>query len=272
VSLRIAWVVCFFVLTGCSGGPEDPPCRVRPDGRSACGPSRVSLPVTASRGLVVEGTIDGRPAHLLIDTGTDKTVVSSTFLGITDQTGVLANLCIGELCFSKEPAWAWDTPFSGADPGGINAFVGMSTLAELIVGIDHGDYVILDSLGTPCSGVASPLSFTDPGTPLANVRVGSQAEQMLTVDSGSLFTVLSATTAAALATELADVAPASLCTVQGCDSTLASTAQLGSYCVFETCLKSVPVKFPIWDAVGYSYLSAFRIDLDFPRKRFVYCD
>jgi hypothetical protein len=270
----VALFVPLVLFAGCGGAsPGEPPCRVRSDHTQACGPTRVSLEITGSGGLVVEGTIDGRHARLLVDTGASRTVISSTLLGVADQTGALSSVCVGDLCFPREPVWAWDTPFSDAAPDAINGFIGMSTLQYLLVGIDHADRVILDSVGTGCRGAASPITFTDPGgTPLVDVRAGTLPEATLALDSGSLFTVLDPTTATALGAELSEVAPASLCTVDGCKDQTASTATLRTYCVFGVCTENLPVKFPIWDAVGLSYLSRFRVDLDFPRKRFVYCD
>lgn len=269
----VACGVSFLTLVACGSGGEESQCRVDADRSQTCGPSRVVLPIAENRGLVVEGTLDGRPVHLLVDTGAERTVVSSTLLGKPDESGALVNeLCAGELCFRKEPVWAWDTPFSTDQADGINGFLGMNTLRELIVGIDHGGHVILDSRGTACAGRGSPLTFTEHETPLVKARVGSGAEATLALDTGSLFTVLGPETAGALTGEFANVAPTNLCTVNGCNDSSASTAVLASYCVFDRCTENVPIKFPVWDAVGFSYLLRFRIDLDFRAQSFVYCE
>jgi hypothetical protein len=45
-----------------------------------------------------------------------------------------------------------------------------------------------------------------------------------------------------------------------------------SYCVFDTCEDNVPVKYPVFDAVGSSFLFLRRTAFDFPDSSIVFCE
>ncbi|HVU04322.1 MAG TPA: hypothetical protein VHE30_21335 [Polyangiaceae bacterium] len=263
------------MLVGCSSGPpaDDRTCLTRPDRRTVCGPPAVTLAANDAKGFVVDGSIDGKPAHLLVDTGAERTVLSAKLLGAEDQSGVISTFCAGDVCF-RESVWAWDTLFSSDDPDGYNGFIGMSTLADLVVGVEPGDptRIELQARGDACSGTAVDLDYTDRGIPLGAGAIDGEAVTPLPIDSGSLYTTIGGAHAASLSTETEDVSDATLCTVNGCDTRVSVGTFTGQFCLFDRCPSSVPVKYPVADVVGASFLKQFRLDFDFPNHRLVFCD
>lgn len=274
--MRYLLFILSVLLIACSSGNNttQDDCIVRPDRRKVCGPSEVVLSTNADKGFLIEGTIEGNPAHLLIDTGSERTTFSSTLLNAKNQSGVLASFCVGEMCF-RESVWAWDTTFSSPEPDGINGFVGMSTLNDLIVSIVPGNgnapSIKLISKGVVCEGAKYNLGFTQYGTPLALTTIGGRTVKNVAVDSGGLFTTLGGSLSNALIAQLTNVTESTLCTVNGCDRVV-TQALLSEYCVFGRCAHQVPVKYPIDNTIGVSFLSSFRIDFDFPNQTLVYCN
>ena len=265
--------LCLVGAAGCGSDSEADTCRALDFDRKVCGPESVRLPVLDGHDSpVIAATIDGRPARLLIDTGADKTVISSQFLEAPDESGLRADVCLGDVCVESEPVWAWETPFSSAD-GDITGFVGMLTLRPFVVSLDRGAFVEIRNGGAPCGGDAFELGQTEFGTPLVDVSIEGHGPSDVALDTGGTYTTLSQATADLLGAPLLDGSePASLCTVEGCEENAARTSTVASYCVGERCADDVRVKFPVWDGVGNTFLSRYEVDLDFVEDRIVFCD
>jgi hypothetical protein len=261
---------------GCSGSDagDASSCRNLDNGIPLCGPASVEVPLEpGSTSPVILARIDGRDVRVLIDTGAQAPIVSSTFLGVSDAQWIRTHeLCFGELCLRGEQVYAQDTEFSKPDPDSINGFIGMRTLRHFIVEFEHDKSVRFSQGTSACNGDSNPLTFSEFGIPLADTRVDGHASTGVTIDSGSTFTLLSPTTLAELDPYVNDQSQvADLCTVDGCMSGVARTSTLAAYCVFGSCQEHVPVKFPVFDAVGSSFLFLQRTAFDFPESRLVFC-
>jgi hypothetical protein len=264
-------------VLGCSGadGQGASECRDLDHGIPLCGPTSVQLPLEPeSSSPVVRARIDGREARLLIDTGAEAPIVSSSWLGAADGKWLRTReLCFGELCLRGEQVFAQDTEFSQPDAESINGFIGMRTLRHFIVEFERGDSVRFTQGGAACAGSKSALTFGPQGTPFVNVSIDGQEFPDVTVDSGSTYTVLSQESVAQLepyVTEQSELAD--LCTIDGCLSGVARTSAVMSYCIFDTCQENVPVKYPVFDAVGSSFLFLRRTAFDFPKSNVVFCE
>lgn len=263
---------CAALVLACSGTIAAPECRDLGDGRELCGPDRVTLPVQSGGSLVVQGSIQRRAVNLLVDTGAERSIVAPELLGVPEQSGVLVGeLCLGDLCLHHEEVWAETTPFSAPGDGEINGLLGMNTLRDFVVGIDHADSVTLAFRGAPCAGTAHPLTPLDRGLFGVSSRIASSDRGTLVLDTGAMHSVLSQATADELAAVLESPQSAPICTIDGCVEGGATTATVPEYCVFDVCASDVTVKYPVWDAVGFGTLSRFRLDLDVPARDLVFC-
>lgn len=262
---------------GCSAhdAGDGSECRDLDHGIPLCGPKSVQLPLEpGSKSPVVVARIDGRKARVLIDTGAEAPIISSTWLGADDGHWLRTReLCFGELCLRGEQVFAQDTQFSQPDEESINGFIGMRTLRHFVVEFERGDSVRLTQGDKACAGSESPLTFGPQGTPFVDVSIDGQEFPGVTIDSGSTYTVLSEATAARLDPYVTDQSEtADLCTIEGCTTGVARTSQVMSYCIFDTCQDNVPVKYPVFDAVGSSFLFLRRTAFDFPNSSIVFCE
>jgi hypothetical protein len=118
----------------------------------------------------------------------------------------------------------------------------------------------------------SPLSFGPEGTPFVDISVDGQAYPGVTVDSGSTFTLLSQSTSSQVEPYVTEQSQlADLCTVDGCMAGVARTSTVKEYCVFGSCSENVPIKYPVFDAVGSSFLFLRDTAFDFPHSDVVFC-
>jgi hypothetical protein len=261
----------------CSGAASDDKssCRNLDNGIPLCGPTSVQIPLEpGSSSPVILARIDGREARVLIDTGAQDPIVSSSWLGVTDAQWLRTQeLCFGDLCLRGEQVYAQDTQFSQPAADGINGFIGMRTLRHFVVEFEHGNSVIFKQGEGACAGSRNPLTFGPEGTPFADISIDGQVFPQVTIDSGSSDTVLSQSTVNLLAGYVtAQSQVADLCTVNGCMTGVARTSTVDSYCVFGACQASVPVKYPVFDAVGSSYLFLQHTAFDFPGAAIVACE
>ena len=263
------------MLTACSSASaEEVTCRPLGGERQLCGSTSVTVPVVSTdQTPVVEARVGGKLVRLLLDTGAEKTTLSSTLLGVPDQVLMKApEICIGKLCLRREEIYAWDTRFSSPDAGATNGFVGMSTLRDFDLTLEHGQAVTLAHGSAPCAGTVVDLGQTDYGSPTASITVGPLEQKDVVIDTGSTFSLLSQSTVAALdPAALAPKTSASLCTVNGCQDGVAFTAPLAHYCVGAECESDVTVKFPVFDAVGTSFLARRKVSFDFAGNQLWFC-
>jgi hypothetical protein len=257
-------------LVACAANDD---CRYLDTGRELCGTSATAKVVSSDGSPVVDARLNGKPVRLLIDTGAEMTVISSKFLGAPDRTVTAVDeLCVGSLCLKKEPVYAWETPFSNAEGADSHGFVGMRTLTDFSLSLDHGTSVGLVFGASPCAGDSVPLTFTAQGTPLVSASADGQAAADTPVDTGSVYTLLGQSTVDALPpASVSPSTPSSLCTVDGCQDSGAFIASLPSYCVGSVCETGLDVKFPVFDAVGMSFLSQRTARFDFPDKQLTFC-
>jgi hypothetical protein len=235
----------------------------------------VQIPLEpGSASPVIMARIDGRALRVLIDTGAQAPIISSSWLGASDSQWLRTHeLCFGELCLRGEQVFAQDTEFSQPDASRINGFIGMRTLRHFIVEFEHGDSVRFTQGADACTGNRSPLTLGPEGTPFVDVSVDGHEFPGIPVDSGSTYTVLSQASVAQLDPYVADQSQvADLCTIHGCMDGVARTSEVATYCVFDTCQKNVPVKYPVFDAVGSSFLFLRDTAFDFPQSSLVFCE
>jgi predicted aspartyl protease len=272
----LKWVILWLsgpLLLGCGGVDEERPCTSLGGGRSLCGSQSATVPTISNDGSsLVTAKLDGRGVRVLVDTGAEMTTISSALLGATDKTVVIVDeLCLGDLCLRGEPVYAWETPFSSGDADAINGFVGMRTLKDFTVIYDHGTSITIEHGSMECAGDSVPIELDEYGIPRVEARVGSLASVSIPVDTGSTFSVIGPASAEALGAGLDPKTLASLCTVDGCQNGVAYTAALSSYCVGSACENDVTVKFPVFDAVGMSFLSRLEARFVFPEKVLQLC-
>lgn len=266
--LLLAWLVC-----GCSSDADE--CRDLEHGIPLCGPTSARVPLEPdSASPVIALRIDGREARVLIDTGAEAPIISSSWLGAPDAEWLRTReLCFGDLCLRGEQVFAQDTEFSQADAASINGFIGMRTLRHFIVEFEHDKSVRFTQGGAACAGKSKAITFGPHGTPFVDVSIDSHDMPAVTVDSGSTYTVLSQASVDQLDPYVADSSePADLCTIDGCMSDVARTSQVAKYCVFDACQEDVAVKYPVFDAVGSSFLFLRHTAFDFPNSRIVFCE
>ncbi len=278
ICMRVVWI-CLLALVGCAGSRADDAdpasCVTLSGSRRVCGAKSVRVPLISSDGSArVAASVDGQAIELLLDTGAESTVLSSTLLGSADQVVTrVSELCIGELCLENEEVYAWETIFSTASGPGPAGFVGMRTLREFGFELDSGAYAGL-SLGQPsCAGTATPLAMNEYGIPSVEVTPHTLPTSSMTIDTGATYTLLSQASVDGLdPASLEPQAPAPLCTVNGCQDGVAFTASLPSYCVGVTCESNLGVKFPAFDAVGMTFFARRRVLFDFADALLWFCD
>ena len=242
---------------------------------SVCGEREATMPILSDgQGMpVVAGTLDGAPIRLLLDSGASRTILSATLLG-TKVEGYrsVGSLCIGTLCLSDATVWARDSVFSAPDVGAINGLIGMDVLGAFLVELDHGQSVSFSPKAGACAGIALPLSRDADGRPMVDASLDGQSLGAILLDTGALYTLF-ATATAAKAPYLSDSAVAATgCSINGCTDGQYFTATARQVCVGDVCMSDVPVKYPVWDAIGDSFLFQRRVDLDVPRGRLIFCD
>ncbi len=260
-------------LTAACGSEAEPQICVQLDERrTRCGDEVVLTSISGTDAPIVQARLNGKPIRLLVDTGAEMTVISSSWLEVPDQVLTRAkSLCFGELCLRGEPIYAWETPFSSAEPEGINGFVGMSTLELFTLSFD-GDSIELAAGSAPCPGSPVPLTFTDYGSPRVDVTVAELSFPGTVIDTGALFTLLSDGTVQALPpSTLTNSEPSEVCTVNGCTPG-AFVSNLSRYCVAHRCIDQLPVKHPVFDAVGMSFLAQTPVSFDFPGATLSFCE
>jgi predicted aspartyl protease len=240
---------------------------------SVCGAREATMPILEDgNGMpIVAGALDGAAIRLLIDSGASRTILSATLLGTPGEANhVVKSLCVGSLCLDDTTVWARDSGFSAPEAGAINGIVGMDVLRAFLVEIDNGRSVRLSPSAAACAGDTVAISFDDYGRPLVAADVDGERLGAILIDTGALYSLLSSASAAKFS-YLADRAVAATgCGINGCTNDQ-FISQAHRMCVGTTCMDNVPVKYPVWDAVGDSFLFQHRVDIDFPGRKVVFC-
>ncbi len=260
-------------LPACAGDMGDPPCRSLGGGRELCGGTSTVVPITSGDGsALIDARVDAKAVRLLVDTGAEMSVLSPSLVGGADRTLVQVDLCVGELCLKNETVYLWETPFSSATGDHAHGFIGMRTLKDFSVDFDRGASVGFALGSSPCSGPSVPMIFTEYGRPTVGVSLGSQPPTDVAVDTGSSYTLLGQASFDAHSADISGSTPASVCTVNGCTDGAAFTAGIASYCVGPVCESAVPIKYPVFDAVGMSFVSRRNARFDFPAATLAFCE
>jgi predicted aspartyl protease len=145
-------------------------------------------------------------------------------------------------------------------------------LGAFLVELDHGQSVSFSPKAGACAGTVVPLSRDADGRPMVDASLDGQSLGAILLDTGALYTLF-ATATATKAPYLADSAVAATgCSIDGCADGQYFTSAARQVCVGAVCLSDVPVKYPVWDAIGDSFLFQRRVDLDVPRSRLIFCD
>jgi hypothetical protein len=266
-------LVVVFLLVASLSCESD--CEYLGEAGGLCGERRVTVPfVAGAAGLpIIEATIAGKPVWLLVDTGASASFVSSSLLGTGGEGWTtIGALCIGGLCLRNHPAWAMDTVFSSAEPGMINGLLGMEALKHFQLELDHGKGLTLSRDKTTCPGPTHQLTFDEHGRPHLEASVDGRSLGTTLLDTGALFTLLSDQAVAGLPYLTDGAASSGGCAITGCTDTGKFTSTAKQFCVNTTCLDAVPVKYPVWDAIGGTFLRRFRTEVDFAGRTVRFCD
>lgn len=175
-------------------------------------------------------------------------------------------------CFLNVSLYAIDTPFSSPDQGEINGIIGMHLLQHFVVELLYLETVQLKFEQGACEGVYMPLEYDHTGRPKADITIdGIRFDDML-LDTGGTYTAVGRSGMKMLQAYVFDSAQeVGLCTIDGCSEAGAFLSSVNEVCLFDTCAANVQIKYPVWDAVGNTYFSNFRVAFDFPGNRFGYC-
>jgi hypothetical protein len=258
-------ILVLAAIAGCADPSQPSPAAPPPDS-GAPGPlALLEIEADDSQLPIVRGTIDGRPARLLIDTGASATIVSATLLGVRPDQGVRATVCLGPLCLSQLGVWAADTPFSQPPPAPIQALVGINPLGSFVLDLDHGRTVALWEEAPDCGTTRHGLRPDDEGRPLLEARLDDRALGPVLLDSGARYSLLDAdsTDSAGYLDEQAMETGA--CSIAGCTAGGSFLSVARRLCAGDHCLSDVEVKYPAWNAIGGSFLRRVRLIADLPR-------
>lgn len=260
----------------CALACEDDCRSIGEGGGVICGSSVATADIESTFSLpVIAAKLGDLSIHLLIDTGAETTIFSSTLLKRPDASSFRLEtpLCIGEgFCLEQLPVYAWNTAFSTPEPDGINGVLGMDLLRHFTVGIHSGITIDLHFESGGCDGVSVPLKYTSWGTPVADVRFDNVLIENVLLDTGAAVCLLDDPTANLLDPYFKENATETTgCTITGCvdEGVFQSTA--ARLCIDSYCLLAVETKFPAWNAVGDSYFFAYDLAFDFNRDVLVYC-
>ncbi len=275
-----AKVALFFwlLLTACDD------CESLGGAAEVCGDFNVTLPL-ADHYPVVDATINGEPARVLLDTGVGYNAasptmgyVSATLLGSQQTHVYVDSVCLGGMCLRDVTMYAVDTPFSEAGEGAINATLGMGLFRRFDLEFDHMETVSLSypAGGDPfdvCASPAVPLTDDEFGRPFVDsVTADDQALGALLLDTGAKYTLRDQSTVDALAPYLQENAEEEGgCSFDGCEDDGYFVSTLNQYCVAETCVENLPVKYPVWNVVGCTYLENFRAVVSFKTNELALC-
>jgi len=223
---------------------------------------------------VVRVLIEGNPGNMLLDTGSVTTFISSSFLGVADETGTtISELCIDSLCFLNVPAHARDTPFSGPGNSEINGIIGMEILENFIFVLALDGHIALRLQGlkeAENSETSYPLTFDSYGRPFLGISIDDYPIESVLLDTGATYSTLGAETVDRLDHYIIENAVESGgCTIHGCEEDGYFISPVNKYCVVDECAEHVDVKFPIWNAVGNSFFSLYTVLFDFPGSRLI---
>jgi hypothetical protein len=241
-----------------------------------CGEHTETLPVIRAFGRpVVSARVDGKKANLLLDTGASAPLVySAQRLGLAHNTwDSTHSICLGEMCFENVLTLAQDSPFSTDDPDDIQGFIGVAILSHLVLEFVSLKTVTLKYRQPSCPGQAYEVTRDTNQRPFIQVSIDGQdlAEPVL-LDTGALYTVLSSETLEGLDPYFREgEQTADVCTVNGCTSGSTFISSIRRLCVDDHCVEDAAIKYPVWDALGCSFFTAFSLAFDLPRDRLVFC-
>jgi hypothetical protein len=271
------FLVCLLGETGCS----ETDCQslpTRSTGRvgALCGADSVTLPVLAKfKSPVVEAVVDGQRVNLLFDTGSSAPLVySAKRLGRTTDAWLNVDVCLGAMCFRGVDTWAHDSPFSTDKEDDVAGFLGMPALVNLVLEVDHLNTVSLTRSAAPCVGVSHPVTLDGSLRPFLSASVdGREFSAPVLLDTGAMYTVLGTGSVGLLGAYVHEHEQRKEgCTLLGCVPNSELNSVVHEFCVEGHCAQDVEVNYPVWDAVGDSYLSRFRVSYDFPNRRVTFCD
>ena len=219
---------------------------------------------------IVRGTIDGRPARMLIDTGASATIVSAALLGVPPDQGTRTTVCLGPVCWSQLGVWAADTPFSQPPPAPIQAVLGINPLGGQVIDLDHGRTLALWAEAPRC-GTHQPLGLDDEGRPMLEARLDDQPLGPVLLDSGARYSLLDAGSAASASYLAEQATETGACSIDGCTSGGSFVSVARKLCAGDHCLADVEVKYPAWNAIGGSFLRRVRLIADLRRATAQLC-
>ncbi len=225
------------------------------------GATHLSVPIIGTQRLpLVQGTINGVNLIFLLDTGTVSSIVSSTLLGVDDDSATRADeLCLDQMCFLNVALYAIDTPFSRSEQGEINGIIGMHLLQHFVVELSYLETVQLKFEQGACEVVYMPLKYDLNGRPMADIIIdGTRFDDML-LDTGGTYTAVGHRGMSMLQAYVFDSAQeVGLCTIDGCSDAGAFLSSVNEVCLFDACATNVQIKYPVWNALGNTYFSNHR--------------
>ena len=242
-------------------------------------PTSVDLPVLPATvaGVVqtlpvVQVSAFGATRLALIDTGTSGAAISSSLMGVTSGSHLVDSICLGAFCSKDVWVDALDSPFT--TPDGIQMIIGMEVLQQWPLEIDHCQRVRVGALADDCDVPDIPFVLDSTNRPFVTALVvDGVATPSALVDTGAVYTTLDATGSGALPSALrAEATAARLCTIDGCTDGGYSLVDSPTVCLGGSCAPQVAVKYPVYDAIGISFLVRFRVRFDFSAATLRLCD
>ncbi|MFH1193567.1 MAG: hypothetical protein V1661_01075 [bacterium] len=262
--MKAASVILLGVFISCESGME------------IYGSLKITAPIIKKFGApVVKGTINNRPANILLDTAVEsEAYISATFLDREKYQNIyeyIREICIETMCFKNVYAYQKDTFFTSPDKDKINAIIGIGLLKNLRFGLDKMQTASLEQGDKPCGGDSSTIQYNEFSVPLADITIGGLKFDRVPIDTGAVFSLFSPETAAIFSSQLeADKNPASACDIYGCKNGF-FISSVANYCLGEKCADRVAMKYPAFDAAGCSYLKNYNIIFDFPNNKLIFC-
>ncbi len=235
-------------------------------------PMRLMLELKKGTDLpIVDASIGDIPIKALIDTGSSAVVVSSSLLHRKDgETIFLPKICFHNLCFNEVRTLVKDTAFSNM--GEIQAIIGMPILQHLVVEHDGLRSVTLLRAMPACKGRSYAMQPDKFGRPHIAIHLDDQRVDDFLIDTGAARTLLDASTISRLQTYVtAQAQPDKGCSFSSCDEKVLSS-MIKQVCIADQCTDDVAIKYPVWNALGFSFLEHFRFAMDFVRQEIIFCE
>lgn len=240
---------------------------------TVCGSLHADAKFLASDGWpVIQGNVENRDVVLLLDSGASHNMLYGPKFGLRPGTlWTVDRVCVNEMCVEDVPFTVSDAQIlNGAGADDPQVILGVPFLSGMVITFDHARKIHINAEPHVCPGEAIALTPGASGRPHLDITINGEAFPRVLLDTGAARTVLSAEDAEALQPGLrAHEQPTEICTLTQCQHGYLS--QVREICVGDVCEQDVEVKYPVWTAVGMSFLGKDRYALAVGKHQLVRC-